>query len=590
MLLKRLLLGSVFLGIVVLIVEVAGFDPTHPTVAPPESSAIAAQAATTVAVPAVAKAARVKLNAPTPGPKDINVVSIKRLKPAPSVTFPFQSASVKYSLTEIEMNLKSGTSFGAPGEGGVTMEDFATAKANIIYELPEVEGMDGTTSPMRLFNQIKNDIQGAALDGRPIVVDFGCTLGSVFAAVHPNATVICVHEHNAIPQVPSAKDALKNLIHIASPTTFLDPKFLQFYEVCNFFTIVIAMYPLSQSTPLPGLLSHIAALIPSSAVIFAAVPSENAKEVLDMQPPKWTSLAKGNSGAAQSTDKNADMGVKKMIKFLSAEDIVEVSVNSLQQKVTTTFTLLKISLGQSIRTCRKTWNAPVVQWGRTQTVQFDEGLVTFQVHAVSPTSGAVEETTRVIHPLQYIHSINLDTLLGVGVDEVTRMGFLGQMIATPRYSDPLPHNWVVGGGGRVLRIDKVDRRYDGKVDEGKMYWGRSSAGYMHLLAYHLCIPVGSQFELPAVLYEDLSVLEGRSTRCPAACERCGDSCSYLPKGSSPCEECNVCGSLCIGNQAVEYLRLKRKGPSTPQSCQMTYPSMHAARKLWAKWEPKPHTK
>eukprot|EP00658_Telonema_sp_P-2_P036001 TRINITY_DN26105_c0_g1_i2.p1 TRINITY_DN26105_c0_g1~~TRINITY_DN26105_c0_g1_i2.p1 ORF type:complete len:172 (-),score=0.82 TRINITY_DN26105_c0_g1_i2:191-706(-) len=170
------------------------------------------------------------------------------------------------------------------------------------------------------------------------------------------------------------------------------------------------------------------------------------------------------------------------------------------------------------------------------------------------------------------------------------MQLLGHMIATPRYSDPLPHNWVIGGGGRVLRIDKIDARYDSKVDESKGYWGRSTRGYIHLLTYHLCIPISGDTELPLALFEDHNE-EGPSSmaQCPQACRTCADTCSYLPKGSVPCKACVSCGMECLGGQVFRQLQKSysaSKSKNVPMSCQKTYPSMHAARKVWAKWEVK----
>jgi hypothetical protein len=169
--------------------------------------------------------------------------------------------------------------------------------------------------------------------------------------------------------------------------------------------------------------------------------------------------------------------------------------------------------------------------------------------------------------MQYIPSVNLDTLLGCGLGAAARERLLGQMAATPRYSDPLPHNWVVGEGARAIRIDRVDKRFDRDVDEAKGYWGRATRGYLHLLGYHACLPIAAD-GLPAAM----------GGECATPCGRCADGCSYLPKGGAPCAACLACGE-CVSAHAAQT-----PGGSDVVPCQKTYKSMHQARKVWGTWQ------
>jgi hypothetical protein len=231
-----------------------------------------------------AASSTIRLNITNNMPTDkLIVMSMVRQAAVASVHggFPFQPPHLKYALKDFYKTNHDSTSSSLANSVKVSKDDLEAAQSNLVHALPKVQdiGSEGgsiESVPIQLFNAIKDDIQSTILDGRPIVIDFGCALGRVFAGAHLNATVICVHENGIIPNPNTPGNGLLNLIHIATPTTFLDPKFVQFYDVCNFFTVVIAMYPLlhptSKSTP--SVLAHLAAVLPSSAVVFTAVPTE----------------------------------------------------------------------------------------------------------------------------------------------------------------------------------------------------------------------------------------------------------------------------------------------------------------------------
>lgn len=245
----------------------------------------------------------------------------------------------------------------------------------------------------------------------------------------------------------------------------------------------------------------------------------------------------------------------------------------------------------SRRVCSKTWGAPLEQWGRRlfASRSAQEGI-RFQVvetekkKSAAAAAGAAAATLsslgRLVHPLQYIPSVNLDTLLGAGIAAPARLRLLADMVRTPRYSDPLPHNWVVGRGGRAIRIDRVDKRYDRDVDETKGYWGVSTRGYLHLLGHHLCLPLDQKQGVPAAM---------ASSACAESCVSgcCGDAaCSYTDKGKAPCFACMACGT-CVEEHAQEERNNNGNRNSKEDNydyyCHVEYPSMHAARKIWAKW-------
>lgn len=438
----------------------------------------------------------------------------------------------------------------------IDAEDIARAEANVIRRLPHAPREWGDCKSRVLYEAIKDTMQARVLDSSPIVVDFGCVVGSLLAHAHPLSSVICAVPDGTEIRRPSWWSAAtnteafppQNMLWIGTGSVLQEP-FSQIYESCNVITVAFALgfaderrntlYPQGNA----DLLRHIEMLASAAALTIAAVPKSLIPQLQELVNTKL-------AGQAQKV-------------VLDVEVIADVGED---------VSLVSLRLRSMTRACRKTFGAPLRQWDREQSVSFNDGRISFTVVSVKG-GNEKKQTLRVIHPLQYIPSLNLDTLLGLGLSKRLRYQLLGQMIATPRYSDPLPHNWVLGGGGRLLRIDKVDEGYDAKVDEAKGYWGVSTRGYLHLLTYHLCLPTAPN-GMPAVA--------AHSAACYAEhCRPCATTCSYLPKGTGPCEACRKCGLECIGKAAPTDDGVLRA--AVEPKCQMTYSSMDSARRVWRRW-------
>jgi hypothetical protein len=430
----------------------------------------------------------------------------------------------------------------------------------------------------RIFNIVRNAIQEVAIDGSPIVVDFGCVLGETFAAIHTLSSVICVllqfsekyrdHIRSYVRSYPALP---RNMVHLYTPSrSFVTGELVEIYTLCNLFTIALVLEAVEDPTlETESVVAHAAktvAVAHTTIVAFPLLPQQSQQQLLAQQDSELL---------CQMITDMIQRGLEKDSSVQFSCDVIARVQQSAQVLVVTR--LVQIS---SSRGCRKTWGAPLVQWDRSQSVMFDHGAVTFRVNKVNKKKdgGGVEASSvmRVIHPLQYLHSFNLDHLLGAGLDLPQRLEFFGQMLQTPRYSDPLPHNWVLGGAGRLQRIDKVDLRYDRDVDESKGYWGHSTRGYLHLLGVHLCIPLGAD-GLPMALRE-------MNRSCQQRCVACSCKCSYLPKGQVPCPSCMQCGE-CLREHAFSAQLLGSVDTSRlPRKCQKLYSSMDSARKEWRRWE------
>lgn len=498
-----------------------------------------------------------------------------------------------------------GTTAGGENSVNVDPSDLRRAEENVVEALPLddqssiVGGLTGgsgckaSASSTQIFNGLRNFLQVKSLDAKPIFVDFGCVMGVSMARVHSNSTVICLldGDEGAIAKTPlfGVTDRRpRNLLWLHARNGFLGAPFSQLYDACNFVTlgavlVAIPLYPKATAVGNEQVTSLLRRVLPSVAVILVALRIEE----------------EGGGGRYHSETQlcgalHEDLH-ETVTEFQVVYNCEPVAIVSLPWGGRERFGVLRLVLVSSVRPCRKTWGAPLVQWDRAQTVQFLNGAVTFRVHHVAKNSAASNKpsTMRTIHPLQYIHSLNLDTLLGAGLATPLRRQLLGQMIASPRYSDPLPHNWVVSGGGVVERIDKVDLRYDRDVDESKGYWGHSTRGYLHLLTAHLCLDVAPN-GLPSVVEDRGAAVRSNnnaSSSCRALCRSCAKGCAYLPKGTVPCPACLDCGS-CI--EAISRSSTTSSTVVTDESsvrekdgsvhCQLKYSSMHAARSVWKAWE------
>lgn len=495
---------------------------------------------------------------------------------------------------------KGATDSAGSNTAEVDPSDLMRAEANIVAMLPRASDGGGTglehgavvactpeTGLQRaealsrdVYNVLRNFAQEKALDARPIVTDFGCVIGRTFAAMHFNATVLCLVDRQLSSQRLKRLDLMDdpalqphrqpNLLWLNAPQGFLVEPFSQLYSACNFVTIGFVLFALHSRQDPNEVFGEVIVLlrnvVPSTAVVIAAVPAVR-------------SLVEPTSGSDACRELITVLGASPSFvetnALVSCQKIGQIRMGDAhdgERRAVGASILFRLELLSSRRLCRKTWGAPLVQWDRSQTVTFNAGTVTFRVDHVKKDASA-STTMRTIHPLQYVHSVNLDTLLGAGLDVALRRDFLGQMITSPRYSDPLPHNWVVAGGGRLERIDKVDLRYDRDVDESKGYWGHSTLGYLHLFAHHLCLDVAPT-GLPAV---------AETPPCRPQCRTCAATCSYLPKASEPCAACLACGQ-CIRLAAATPAEASRQELEGSVKCQKTYSSMHAARRVWKGWE------
>lgn len=497
-------------------------------------------------------------------------------------------------VEEVLAAVSAGRSVHAEGEVtensvAVSEEDLRRARNNVIVPLPRrlpIRQHFFDVLSTEIFNAMRDFVQGSMTDNSPIFVDFGCYVGHEFASANPNATIICLSPGETHARVP-------NILHIPSQHGWDDGHLLPLYTTCNSFSGAFVFDLLFArdsedafaSQRRGARLSLLMRALPIARVLFVAMePSELQDLVAQVSFDTGSVTAKEWQGVVER------MIVKIAVIAVvttSRETVECVSAADMQSGIDGTGLLdavgrrviVRISVVESLRSCSKTWNAPLVQWDRRVLATTFHGRVGFKAVSVKKKNSGLGRT---IHPLQYIPSVNLDTLLGAGLSENGRVRLLGQMIATPRYSDPLPHNWIVGPGAQALRIDKIDKRYDKDVDESKGYWGRSTRGYLHLLAHHLCLPVG-QDGLPLAFTD---AKWGFNGTCETACRQCV-WCSYLPKGSPPCSPCATCG------QCLSFAAERFSSDTPPESrdasdpaprCQVTYASMHQARAVWAKWE------
>lgn len=501
----------------------------------------------------------------------------------------------------------------ASNSESLTPEDVKRAENNWVEELPSADtrvlkcpsegeifaqqrsvDLEALATGMLIYNQLKDTIQRSITDSAPMVVDIGCVVGEIFARNHPTSTVVCIHLSRTFSTKPTFGNPPANLFHLFTQRgeDLLNGDFKQFFDVCNFFTLVFVLGNMRKDLQRSSevLMDILKKVLPSSALVYTAIDAEALEHfhssAFTSLPPATKSAAEEEAERIRALDDEVKKPRGQNAKATTPPPPPAV-IESLSDRViasTRTSTgkdllVLEYVVGKSQRPCRKTWNAPFVQWARSQSVTYDHGKVSFMVKLLHKDGRKVDHKLRYIHPLQYLHSLNLDTLLGAGLSDSVRIRLLGEMIATPRYSDPLPHNWVVASGGKVQRIDKVDAAYDAKVDEAKGYWGRSTRGYLHLLTYHLCLPVNPDGSpSPFLRLEE---------ECLNICKVCLESCSYLPKGSI-CPDCTKCGNDCIRPIALTLqsaaLKLDLEHFAKVSLCQKTYSSMHAARKVWAKWE------
>ena len=270
-----------------------------------------------------------------------------------------------------------------------------------------------------------------------------------------------------------------------------------------------------------------------------------------------------------------EVGEADVEEFHTIVGKLDTSVEEVARGVKVGSVVFRLALRQLKRNCRKTWSAEEVQWGRSTELSYvaETETVSFKVVSKKAALG------RSIHPMSYIPHFNLETLSSLGLTHAQRMTFLAQQLATPRYPDPMVHNWVWAGGG-LQRIDKIDKRYEKDVNETATYWGTDSVGYLTLLSDNLCLPkLPSQF--PSSIRRD----------CARSCGCCGTSCSYAPKCKPPSPHCEWGTKVC--ELCMECSRCLIKGRSagvyTPLQANLQcpfnkYKTWSGATKVWSKWK------
>jgi hypothetical protein len=450
----------------------------------------------------------------------------------------------------------------------VSQEDFERARNSKVLPLAEARVPDRGGKPADrvragLFNLLRNFIVAGPDEANPFIVDYGDSLGPHLAELHTAATVVVVTPDPTSAPSKGVRNAY--VLRSQGPT---DAVFEPWYRACHFASLTLVLGRMLEPEAVEGdwAATQLLKALPTARMVIAALtPSE-----LKMVEPH----ARGTSvdGAHVREWRDTVEGMRLEIKNLA---LIKGGVDEIR------LILVRITVLESARACAKTWGGPLVQWDRKLIASVKGSQVSFAVRSVIDDKAGAR-LGRTIHPLQFIPSVNMDTLLGAGLSSAQRLRLLSQMMATPRYSDPLPHNWVVGLGGRAIRIDKVDRRYDEDVDEGKGYWGTSTRGYLHLLGHHLCLPIGSNGVPEALSAAESASLSGAGCKA-AECTRCWRCCggAYLPKGSQPCTACLACAQ-CVGSLAVS--QPTDLTDTTRARCQQTYPSMHRARKVWGKWK------
>lgn len=417
---------------------------------------------------------------------------------------------------------------------GPTEEEIRYAREAMIVPLRNIPSLvDAEMKAVLAWFQVEQ----ASMD--PIVVEISPAVthtswGNTLASVHSNATVVTFCSDGCREGRGSPRNHY--LLEIPSDGKEMET----FSKVCHFFSVLF----------LPDMFRH---LMLSPQYIHA----------LDAMLP----LARTTYVVAQH-----DVILEALGKISTCTIRYRVIHGSSAGKGHASTCIVRIDVVKMQRSCLKTWDASQVQWDRRTTVAYDEstGMVSFEVQSNK------KRLARRIHPFSYVPSINVNTLLSIGIKSGMSLRIYAMMVATPRYSDPMPHNWLVGRGGNVLRIDKVDKRYDQDVSEHDYFWGKSTVGYLRLLTENLCLVADPKIGIPKLAL----------AQCKVACGLCASSCSYVPKGTAVCAACLSC-SECI---AAEGHRLSIIAPflqvagGAPKKCKFPYKTFTGGNRIWRRWE------
>ncbi|KAH9588771.1 hypothetical protein LSM04_006220 [Trypanosoma melophagium] len=494
-----------------------------------------------------------------------------------------------------------------------------------------------------LMSQFGNFVIDLTYDVAPLFVDYGCRIGVSLARRHGRSTVLCVYESSDIArEFPvTLVSPPRNLIRIVAHNGFLGA-FLPFFSSCNFVTVSTVFLPLASTVnstknedELVRLVAH---AVHNSGAVLAVLPVKDCSVLLDLLKKMRPSEEVGDkllshalqlgstvkcdivadfeeyhhankqkiSNNNNNNNNNTGVGTGDIGVSMRRNDspILNDKINSTGDNVnsnqnhTPLLRLFRLKVTRSARFCRKTWGAPFVQWDRAVLCAYNRTRVQFTVLDVNfPTENNTSKQKkqrlsyrRRIHPLQYVPSVAVDSLLAAGLSLYDRQLLFAAMLTTPRYPDPLPHNWMVGNptasgmGGRAFRIDRYDERFSAAVAEEQNYWATSTRGYMRLLSHHICLSTHRD-GIPLVLYD----LEPAAR---ATCRTCINKCSYFPKGSAPCGACVLCAAALArytrSNLLLEGNPRNQRGLqlSAMSSCIRQYRNYHTARAVWESWRRK----
>jgi hypothetical protein len=464
-----------------------------------------------------------------------------------------------------------------------------------------IEPMGHVNPPLsaddQFFNTIAPYVHDSQVDAQPMFVDFGCTIGRRLAEKNPNSFVLCMWPGN-FPKSSSGRKAAgaargvqtpaplddgsinatvvnRSSISSSKPTlsqhinlidfqfkSFAKAPFLHFYRTCNMISTAVIR----------------------PAAVRGSTSADGTSEVQPGQTPAPSATRKSGSSTFRCTDfRTIVQSTIKMAKSTFVEvplkcvKSVYEAINELGQKSTIrvdrlgywtpkssaeraaarsepqegspaaassssssrTSLIIRVTLVRHERyECTKIWGKSYDGGLRRTAIWYDSGATTIKIYDIH--NEKKHKLLRTIHPLQYIVCMTLDTILSMGVTRVVAERLWGQMLSIPYYSDPLPHNWILVGGGVVQRIDKYDPVYDKKRPEMQQYWSKATRGYLHLLGFHLCLPINVTLGLPAIVDHP---------SCRRSCFKCAKTCSYVPKGRSACAYCVDCGK-CVTSVAL----------------------------------------
>jgi hypothetical protein len=508
----------------------------------------------------------------------------------------------------------------------VEATDVERARQAIIRPLPKLD-TDQTLGPPRsvaLYNFLISFMQESQVDAEPLIADFGCNLGPLLAAGHLNSTVLCFvrpdasddtvqrqedtgndQETNGASDAPSSspsspqdrkkrrkggkntggkptppsgdaaspieggpgpKATAVNLFPVTAKGGFLGSPFSLLYKSCHLFsTSFLLSNLLDSSQPTVTAINNCdrqarltGNVLRMSKTTFLAVPLKCLRSVRSVvEELNLLSHYRLDILGAVLPDSFGPIAKRKTDVPLAAEEQPTLLVRVVMQR-------------HRRPSCQKLWGKPKVG-KRDVAFHYNGGLVTIEI-----IDSGSKKVLRRIHPLSYIVSFNVDTLISMGVPRSTSQRLLGQMIQVPFYHDPFPQNWVIAGGGKVVRIDKDDKNYLAHKSESQNYWARSTRGYFHLLGAHLCMKINNG--LPAALLRE---------PCRGQCLPCASQCDFSAKsqGLPVCSQCLECGT-CVTRQGL--LLSSSGGADRVRACPSDRPYggniWAKGRDFWKRWE------